>query len=304
MSTSKAQAVNTHYSLLARSDPTPNNTHALKVASSFGYTPEDLAAIPSGANLGVSCGNPLAIAGIKPGETILDLGSGAGFDIFQASLKLGPSGHAIGIDSSPDMLSLAHTNASKLTNPNPKNIQFILADISTTLPLDPETIDCIISNCVINLLAPPEKKKLCFSECFRVLKRGGRLAVSDILAKRELGEEMRGDLGLFVGCVGGASLVGEYERWLREVGFEDVLIVDKKSDLNIYKERVPAGEIGTSKAAESGSSCCAPATSCCGADANTKNESESAEIRAKRVADIDFNEWVSSFSIYAVKPKK
>jgi len=215
MSTPTSQAVHAHYSSLARSDPKANTTHIQKVAESFGYTPEDLAGIPSGANLGVSCGNPFAIAGIKPGETVIDLGSGGGFDVFQAARKVGPSGLAIGVDSSADMLALARKNAEKS---NTTNVKFILADI-TSIPLEDESADCIISNCVINLLEP-EKKKVCFGECFRLLKEGGRLAVSDILAKKVFTEELRRDLGLYVGCVSGASLVGEYEGWLREVGFE------------------------------------------------------------------------------------
>ncbi|PVH81874.1 putative UbiE/COQ5 family methyltransferase [Cadophora sp. DSE1049] len=300
MSNPTTQAVHDHYSSLARSDPTANTSHALKVASSFGYTPEDLAHIPEGANLGVSCGNPFAIAGIKPGETVIDLGSGGGFDVFQAALKVGPTGLAIGIDSSSDMLALARTNAAKS---HTTNVKFILADI-TAIPLENESADCVISNCVINLLEP-EKKKVCFDECFRLLKEGGRLAVSDILAKKVFTEELRRDLGLYVGCVSGASLVGEYEGWLREVGFEDILIMDKKSDLNIYKERVPSSESAAVEAKDSESPCCGPITSCCGTKASSEGNAESAETLAKRVADIDFNEWVTgSYSIYAVKPKK
>ncbi|KAH7407966.1 putative UbiE/COQ5 family methyltransferase [Cadophora sp. MPI-SDFR-AT-0126] len=294
--TTTTQAVHTHYSTLARA-PTANPSHTLKVAQSFGYTTEDLAAIPEGANLGVSCGNPFAIAGIKAGETVIDLGSGGGFDVFQAARKVGPSGLSIGIDANSDMLSLANSNASKS---NTKNVKFILADI-TSIPLEVESADCIISNCVINLLEQ-DKKKLCFGECFRLLKEGGRLAVSDVLAKKAITGELRGDLGLYVGCVSGASLVGEYEGWLREVGFEDILIVDKKVDLNIYKERVRVSEGATDEMKDSQSSCCGPVSSSCGSKAS--DDEKTAEALAKRVADIDFNEWVSSFSIYAVKPKK
>ncbi|KFX87217.1 hypothetical protein V490_08432, partial [Pseudogymnoascus sp. VKM F-3557] len=147
--------------------------------------------------------------------------------------------------------------------------------------------DCIISNCVINLV-PGADKALVFSEIWRLLKPGGRVAVSDILARKELSPELKGHLGLYVGCISGASLVGEYEAWLRGVGFQDVLIVDKKSDLNIYKERTDAEEKGGCGTPAVGSS------SCCGTRIPITDKSD--------VANIDFNEWVGSFEVYAVKP--
>lgn len=242
-----------HYSSLARDESTKNDEHIKKVAESFGYAPEDLAGIPEGANLGVSCGNPLAVAGLKPvcslsssspfpflcllyfpqcfkgkerhshvldvnlpqGETVLDLGSGAGFDVFQAARKVGPTGLAIGIDLSESMLTRARSNAAKS---GIENVKFVLGSISD-IPLEDESVDCVISNCVINLL-PTEQKETCFREIARVLKKGGRVAVSDILAKKPMPAELRGDLGLYVGCVSGASEVGEYEGWLRGAGFE------------------------------------------------------------------------------------
>ncbi|KAH6722607.1 putative UbiE/COQ5 family methyltransferase [Leptodontidium sp. MPI-SDFR-AT-0119] len=299
MSNLTIKAVHDHYSSLALEDPTKNTAHILKVASSFGYTPDDLASIPPGSNLGVSCGNPLAIAGAKTGETIIDLGCGGGFDVFQAARKVGPTGLAIGVDSSEDMLALARRNASKA---GVGNVRFVFADI-TAIQLESGSADCVISNCVINLLEEG-RKKVCFKECFRLLREGGRLAVSDILAKKNFTEELKRDIGLYVGCVSGASLVGEYEGWLREAGFEDILIVDKKSDLNIYKERSSSSEGNAVESKNSGSSCCAPATSCCGTGVSKNGNAASEDTNSKRVADIDFNEWVSSYSIYAVKPKK
>ncbi|KAH7356426.1 putative UbiE/COQ5 family methyltransferase [Rhexocercosporidium sp. MPI-PUGE-AT-0058] len=297
--TPTAKAVHAHYSSLALEDPSKNTQHALKVASSFGYTPEDLASVPEGSNLGVSCGNPFAIAGIKPGETVIDLGCGGGFDVFQAAHKVGPTGLAIGVDSSEDMLALSRKNAA---NSKIENVKFVFADI-TDIPLEDGSADCVISNCVINLLEE-RRKKVCFGECFRLLREGGRVAVSDILAKKVFTEELKRDIGLYVGCVSGASLVGDYEAWLREVGFGDILIVDKKSDLNIYKERSSSNESGATESKSLESSCCAPATSCCRPEASGDSKVDSENTMAKRVADIDFNEWVSSYSIYAVKPKK
>lgn len=149
------------------------------------------------------------------GETVLDLGSGAGFDVFQAARKVGPEGLSIGVDMSQDMLSRAEINATK---GSVTNVKFVLSPI-TKIPLEAETLDCVISNCVINLLEESQKK-ICFAEVYRLLKPGGRLAVSDILAKKLISDELRTDLGLYVGCISGASLVDEYEAWLREVGFE------------------------------------------------------------------------------------
>jgi arsenite methyltransferase len=244
------QHVIDRYSNLAREDSAKNAEHIKKVAESFGYAPEDLAAIPEGANLGVSCGNPFAVAGVKAvslsylilllhilpfsslrflsktniesrdanklkGETVIDLGSGAGFDVFQAARKVGHTGLSIGVDMSQDMISRAKQNAEKSSI---TNVKFILSPI-TKIPLESESADCIISNCVINLLAQDEKP-ICFAEVFRLLKPGGRLAVSDILAKKEFPDELRKDLALYVGCISGASLVEEYEEWLKEVDFE------------------------------------------------------------------------------------
>lgn len=152
---------------------------------------------------------------LSQGETVIDLGSGAGFDVFQAARKVGPEGLSIGVDMSEDMLALANKNAAKASI---TNVKFVLAPI-TKIPLEDASADCIISNCVINLLAPSEKP-VCFAEIYRLLKPGGRLAISDILAKKVFPEQLQKDMGLYVGCISGASLVAEYEGRLRDVGFE------------------------------------------------------------------------------------
>ena len=149
------------------------------------------------------------------GETVLDLGSGAGFDVFQAARKIGAFGLAIGIDMSDDMLARAHLNATKASI---TNVKFVKSPI-TSIPLESGSVDCVISNCVINLLSHGDKK-VCFGEVYRLLKPGGRLAVSDTLAKKPFPEQLQRDMGLYVGCISGASLVGEYEAWLKDVGFE------------------------------------------------------------------------------------
>jgi len=154
------------------------------------------------------------------GETVIDLGSGAGFDVFQASRKVGPTGLAIGIDMSQDMLTKAIFNAEKSHITNTK---FLLSPI-TKIPLESETADCIISNCVINLLQQNEKPG-CFKEIYRLLKPGGRLAISDIMAKKTFPEELRRDVGMYAGCLSGASLVSEYETWLGEAGFEGMSLL-------------------------------------------------------------------------------
>jgi arsenite methyltransferase len=154
---------------------------------------------------------------------VIDLGSGAGFDVFQAARKVGPRGLSIGVDMSQDMLSRAEENAAKASI---MNVKFILSQI-TKIPLDDASADCIISNCVINLLTPSEKP-VCFAETYRLLKPGGRLAVSDILAKKPLTQEMQKDMGLYVGCISGASMVNEYEDWLKEAGFTGYIAISSQ----------------------------------------------------------------------------
>jgi SAM-dependent methyltransferase len=178
--------------------------------------------VPDGANLGLGCGNPVALASLKEGETVLDLGSGAGFDCFLASQRVGPKGKVIGVDMTPEMLDRARENARK---DGYNNVEFRLGEIEN-LPVADNTADVIISNCVINLST--DKAKV-FSEAFRALKAGGRLMVSDIVLLKELPEFLKGSIEAYVGCIAGAMKRGDYVRTIRNAGFQDVRIVEQTS---------------------------------------------------------------------------
>lgn len=201
-------------------------------AERLGYAPEELAAAPEGANLGLGCGNPQAIAALRPGERVLDLGSGAGFDCFLAARQVGPSGRVIGVDMTPDMISKARANAEKAGH---ANVEFRLGEIEA-LPLADACVDVILSNCVINL--SPDKARV-FREAFRVLKPGGRLAISDVVATAPLPEELRGDLHLYNCCVGGASPVAEIEADLLAAGFTQVRITPKGESREFIRDWAP-----------------------------------------------------------------
>jgi len=190
------------------------------VLAKLGYTPEQAAAIPEGANLGLGCGNPIARAELKPGETVLDLGSGAGIDCFLAAREVGPTGRVLGVDMTHAMLERARGLATKL---GATNVEFRLGEIEH-LPVADASVDVIISNCVVNL--SPEKLQV-FREALRVLRPGGRLVVSDLVLSRELSPEMRRNAELYAGCVAGASLEGEYLRLVHEAGFGDVRVLER-----------------------------------------------------------------------------
>jgi arsenite methyltransferase len=186
-------------------------------ASRIGYSADEEAAAPEGANLGLGCGNPQAIASLKVGERVLDLGSGAGFDAFLAAQQVGPDGRVIGVDMTPEMVTRARANITKTSL---TNVEFRLGEIER-LPVADASVDVIISNCVINLSTD---KPSVFREAFRVLAPGGRLAISDIVAIREVPAELKADLQAYSGCVSGAAVVSDTERMLREAGFSDVRI--------------------------------------------------------------------------------
>src|SRR5579883_3838 len=209
------QAVKSKYGAVATSGLSTQHRGVKAVAEAFGYTPEELASIPAEANMGLSCGNPTATAGLRPGETVVDLGSGGGLDVFLAARKVGPAGKAIGIDMTPEMLDLARRNAERS---GLANVEFYRATIDK-LPLPDASVDCVISNCVINLA--PDKPAV-FREIARVLKPGGRLAVSDIALKRTLPPELGTDLMAYVGCIAGAIFIEDYRRGLAEAGFDHV----------------------------------------------------------------------------------
>ena len=188
------------------------------VLTEIGYSPADAAVIPEGANLGLGCGNPLADADAKPGETVLDLGSGAGIDCFLAAREVGPGGQVIGVDMTPAMLERARANAVKS---GVMNVEFRLGEIEH-LPVADTAVDLVISNCVINL--SPDKPAV-FREALRVLKPGGRLVVSDLVLTRPLSEQARNNVELYVGCVAGAMLKDEYLGAMRTAGFDSVEVV-------------------------------------------------------------------------------
>ena len=191
------------------------------VLLTLGYTEEQKAALPEGADLGLGCGNPLAHAALKPGETVLDLGSGAGVDCFLAARETGPAGRVIGVDMTPSMLEKARANAARAGT---TNVEFRLGEIEH-LPVADATVDCIISNCVVNL--SPDKPQV-FREAHRALKPGGRMLLSDLVLTRPLSRELRQDVALYVGCIAGASLKDEYLALLRQAGFADVAIVEER----------------------------------------------------------------------------
>ena len=192
----------------------------LEIGKKIGYTEEEMQAVPSGANLGLGCGNPIALASIREGETVLDLGSGAGFDCFLASKIVGPTGLVIGVDMTEEMVARARDNARK---GGYGNVEFRSGEIEA-LPVEDNTIDIIISNCVINLV--PDKERA-FQEAFRVLKPGGRLMVSDIVLLKGLPDFVKESIQAYVGCVAGASKKDRYLDAIRSAGFEDVTVIEE-----------------------------------------------------------------------------
>jgi ubiquinone/menaquinone biosynthesis C-methylase UbiE len=276
------------------------------VAEAFGYTPEELASIPAEANMGLSCGNPTATANLREGETVVDLGSGGGLDVFLASARVGTSGRAIGIDMTPEMIELARRNAEKRREAGAAdNVEFHLSTIDK-LPLADGTVDCVISNCVINLA--PDKRAV-FREIARVLKPGGRLAVSDIALKQPLPAEVAGDITAYVGCIAGAISIDEYQEGLIEAGFGEVMIVDSNADLSAYTK------------VENQSGCCSPAMSevkdeatakslpvvaantCCAPAETAEQASGELQDRLKELLTrYNVNDYAASVKVFAIKP--
>lgn len=202
----------------------------------LGYSDSDLENVPEGADMGLGCGNPRAIAGLTLGETVLDLGSGGGFDAFLAAREIGETGRVIGVDMTPAMITKARNNADKA---NFENVEFRLGEIEH-LPIGNDTIDVIISNCVINL--SPNKPQV-FKDAYRVLKPGGRLAISDVVASCEMPEEMKNDLALYAGCMAGASLIADLERYMQEAGFNKIKITPKDDSKEFIKDWAPEKNI-------------------------------------------------------------
>ena len=195
---------------------------AQDIGKSIGYTEEELKAVPEGANLGLGCGNPVALASLRKGETVLDLGSGAGVDCFLAADKVGENGRVIGVDMTPEMIERARENARK---GNYGNVEFRLGEIEN-LPVADNSVDIVISNCVINLA--PDKRRV-FTEAFRVLKPGGRLMISDIVLLRGLPDFIKNSIEAYIGCLSGAIMRNEYIEAIKAAGFQEVRIIDETS---------------------------------------------------------------------------
>jgi SAM-dependent methyltransferase len=227
----------------------------------LGYSAGDLRSVPEGADMGLGCGNPNAIASLRPGETVLDLGAGGGFDAFLAARAVGPTGKVIGVDMTPDMVALARANARKV---NATNVEFRLGEIEH-LPVADGTVDVILSNCVINL--SPEKQAV-FDEAFRVLRVGGRLAISDVVAIAGIPEELQKEAGAVCGCIGGAAPVEEVKAMLMKAGFKSIEIAISPNSAEIVDSWMPGASklvasatIEARRGAEK-AACCAPG--CCG----------------------------------------
>lgn len=326
MSDSIEKVVKERYGAVALSGLSGEREGVRAVAEAFGYTAEELTAIPAGANMGLSCGNPLATASLREGETVVDLGSGGGLDVFLAARKVGATGRAIGIDMTPEMIDLARRNASKLEGGAPSNVEFRQASIDD-LPLEDASADCVISNCVINLA--PDKRAV-FREIARVLKPGGRLAASDIALKRELPAELSADVLAYVGCIAGAIPVEEYRRGLVEAGFREVAVIDACADLNAYSlvegqsgccSPAMAEEPSVTTTAEASktlpvaaASCCAPPeawaaskptlaiTDCCAPASEPAGGGSLHETLNEILSRYNVNDYAASVKVFAVKP--
>lgn len=282
------EAVKSNYGAVATSGLSSEQAGVRAVAEAFGYSADQLESIPAEANMGLSCGNPTAFASLKSGETVVDLGCGGGLDVFLAAGKVAPKGKAIGIDMTEEMIALARQNAAKS---GISNVEFHLATIDK-LPLPDASVECVISNCVINLAAD---KPAVFREIARVLRPGGRLAVSDIALKRPLPREIGNDLMAYVGCIAGAMPIEEYESGLCAAGFSGVQVIDSGADLNAYTK------------VDGQSGCCSPAmpegglpvlSNGCAAGTDETLHSSLASL----LAQYDVNEYAASVKVYAVKP--
>lgn len=209
-----------------------NPNYIEEISNKIGYTKSDLEDIPKDSNMGLGCGNPIAIAGLKEGEVVLDLGSGGGFDCFLARRRVGDRGYVIGVDMTPEMIQLSRKNAEKSKY---SNVEFRLGEIEH-LPIRDRSIDVIISNCVINLSLDKEQV---FKEAYRVLKSGGRLSISDVVATAELPENIKQDLSMLSGCLAGAEYIDNLRAILEKLGFKDIQLIPKDNSKEIIKSWAP-----------------------------------------------------------------
>ena len=240
---------------------------AQDISKKIGYTEEELTAVPEGANLGLGCGNPVALASLREGEVVLDLGSGAGFDCFLAAQKVGKQGKVIGVDMTPEMIEKARENAREGKY---ENVEFRLGEIEN-LPVADNSCDVVISNCVINL--SPDKRRV-FAEAFRVLKPGGRLMISDIVLLKELPDFIKKSIEAYIGCLSGAIMKDEYIKTIKEAGFQDVKIIDET--------KFPI--------------------ECMANDATAKAIMENMKIPPEKISEIE--NVVISLKVFGVKPNK
>ncbi len=290
------EIVKSKYGAVAVSGLTNADAGVQAVAEAFGYSAAELASIPAEANMGLSCGNPIATANLKPGEVMVDLGSGGGLDVFLAAQKVGSTGRAIGVDMTEAMVERARRAVTEAGYPN---VEFRLGTIDH-LPIDDRSVDCITSNCVINLAAD---KSAVFREIFRVLKPGGRVAVSDIALKQQLPPDLAKSVMAFVGCIAGAITLDAYRAGLEAAGFEHVVVVDSGADLNAY----------TKVSGQSG--CCSPPMEprknvsltvqeepCCGPGCCSPAETAVHEDLAAVLGKYDVNAFAASVKVFAVKP--
>jgi len=278
-------SVRSKYGAVAESTLSSNDAGVKAVAEAFGYSAEELTSIPPEANMGLSCGNPTATAHLRPGEVVVDLGSGGGLDVFLAAKMVGVEGRAIGIDMTPAMIERSRANA---VSGGYTNVEFYQSTIDS-IPLPDASVDCVISNCVLNLA--PDKATV-FREIARILKPGGRLTVSDIALKAELPEVIARSMAAYVGCIAGAIRIDDYRDGLLAAGFEHVQIVDSGSDLNAYAK------------VENQSACCSPAMT---EGSFSSPISDIISTLHEELADLlskyDVNTAAASVKVYAIKPK-
>ena len=290
MSEQLLDSVKARYGAIAESSLSSKDAGVKAVAEAFGYTAEELTSIPAEANMGLSCGNPTATAHLRPGEIVVDLGSGGGLDVFLAAKKVGPTGRAIGIDMTPEMIARARANADVAGY---TNVEFHHSSIDK-IPLADSSVDCVISNCVINLA--PDKPAV-FREIFRILKPGGRVAVSDIALKGELPKEIATSVAAYTGCIAGAIKIEDYRTGLLDSGFQYVEIVDSGSDLNAYKQAGSQSSCCSAPRNDSSELFSIASQSCC-----SPNPASTDMGLVELLSAFDVNEVAASVKVYAIKP--
>ena len=266
--------VRDQYAEAASSSLSNDSVAVRSIAAAFGYSQDELDSLPEQANMGLSCGNPLALANVSPGEVIVDLGCGGGMDVFLAAQKVGPKGKVIGVDMTSEMLDRARAGVAKLELVNVELHQSTIDN----LPIEANTVDCIISNCVINLA--PDKKAV-FREMLRVLKPGGRIAISDIALKQPLPAKVKESVEAYVGCISGAILINDYRAGLLDAGFESVVIIDTGADLNAYANASTSG--------------------CCGASNDSTSISKLHDGLASVMKSFNANAFAASVRVHAIK---